>query len=136
MVGSFGDIQRTDSTVGCRHGPGRSQGGIHLRFRRWLAARTGDREGAGPRTGTTLSGVHRWPTQGPPEDCGGIPGFYNLLEAIRNPEHEEHEELSEWLGRDFDPNAFSLNAVNRRLAHLQHRRSKSAATSKVNPPLS
>jgi Plasmid pRiA4b ORF-3-like protein len=29
----------------------------------------------------------------PPEDCGGIPGLYNLLEAIRDPKHEEHEEL-------------------------------------------
>ncbi len=28
--------------------------------------------------------------QCPPEDCGGIPGNHNLLEAIRNPAHKEH----------------------------------------------
>lgn len=61
---------------------------------------------------------------GPPEDCGGVPGFYNLLEAIGDPEHDQHEELRVWLGDDFDPEAFSLAEVNRRLEHLQRRRSK------------
>jgi Plasmid pRiA4b ORF-3-like protein len=64
---------------------------------------------------------------GPPEDCGGIPGFYNLLEAISDPEHEQHEELLDWLGDDFDPQAFSVEEVNRRLALLQRRRKKAAA---------
>jgi hypothetical protein len=64
---------------------------------------------------------------GPPEDCGGIPGFYNLLEAISDPEHEQHEELLDWLGGDFDPQAFSVEQVNRRLALLQRRRKKAAA---------
>jgi hypothetical protein len=63
---------------------------------------------------------------GPPEDCGGIGGFYNLLEAIHDPGHDQHEELSEWLGDDFDPEAFSLDAVNRSLAYLQPRRRKDA----------
>ena len=30
---------------------------------------------------------------GPPEDCGGVSGFYNLLEAIGDPTHDQHEEL-------------------------------------------
>ena len=64
---------------------------------------------------------------GPPEDCGGIPGFYNLLEAIGNPGHEEHDELLDWLGGNFDPDAFSVDEVNRRLAAIQRRRSKAAA---------
>ena len=63
---------------------------------------------------------------GPPEDCGGIPGFYNLLEALGNPAHEEHEELLEWVGGDFDPDAFSVDEVNLRLTPLQRRRSKAA----------
>ena len=62
----------------------------------------------------------------PPEDCGGLPGFYNLLEAIGDPEHEEHEEILEWLGGGFDPEAFSVDEVNRRFAPLQRRRSKAA----------
>ena len=57
---------------------------------------------------------------GPPEDCGGVSGFYNLLEAIGDPEHDEHEEMQDWLGDDFDPEAFSVDEVNRRLA-LLHR---------------
>jgi hypothetical protein len=56
---------------------------------------------------------------GPPEDCGGVPGFYNLLEAIGDPQHEEHEELLDWLGDGFDPEAFSVEEVNRRLAPVQ-----------------
>jgi len=51
----------------------------------------------------------------PPEDCGGIPGFHNLLEAISDPQHEEHEELLDWVGGSFDPGAFSVDAVNQRL---------------------
>jgi Plasmid pRiA4b ORF-3-like protein len=65
--------------------------------------------------------------QGPPEDCGGIPGFYNLLEAISDPGHEQHEELLDWLGDEFDPEAFSATEINRRLAPLQRRRNKAAA---------
>jgi hypothetical protein len=57
--------------------------------------------------------------QCPPEDCGGIPGYYNLLEAIRDPEHEEHEDMLDWVGGDYDPQAFSVDDVNRRLASLQ-----------------
>jgi hypothetical protein len=62
--------------------------------------------------------------QGPPEDCGGIPGFYNLLEVIRDPAHDQHEEMLEWVGGDFDPEAFSVDDVNQRLAPLQRRRPK------------
>ena len=49
---------------------------------------------------------------GPPADCGGIPGFHNLLKAISDPGHEQHEELLEWLGDSFDPQAFSVDEVN------------------------
>lgn len=62
---------------------------------------------------------------GPPEDCGGIPGFYNLLEAVRDPAHDEHEEMLEWIGEGFDPDAFSADEVNRRLTPFQRRKAKS-----------
>jgi Plasmid pRiA4b ORF-3-like protein len=62
---------------------------------------------------------------GPPEDCGGILGYYNLLEAIRDPDHEEHEEMLEWIGEGFDPDAFSVDEVNRRLTPFQRRKAKS-----------
>lgn len=54
----------------------------------------------------------------PPEDCGGIGGYYNLLETVRDPKREDHEEMREWLGDDFDPNAFDLNAINKLLKKL------------------
>jgi hypothetical protein len=34
---------------------------------------------------------------GPPEDCGGLPGFHDMLEAISDPRHEQHDEILEWL---------------------------------------
>ena len=44
----------------------------------------------------------------PPEDCGGVWGYENLKKIIADPEHEEYEEWSEWVGDDFDPNEFDL----------------------------
>ena len=35
---------------------------------------------------------------GPPEDCGAIPGFYELLEAISDPTHPSHADIKEWAG--------------------------------------
>ena len=46
----------------------------------------------------------------PPEDVGGIWGYENYLEAISDPEHEEHADYIEW-GGDFDPDAFSPELV-------------------------
>jgi hypothetical protein len=60
----------------------------------------------------------------PPEDCGGIPGFYELLDAVSDPNHERHEEMREWLGDEYDPEAFSVDNVNRSLKFLQRRRGK------------
>lgn len=67
---------------------------------------------------------------GPPEDCGGIGGFYELLEAINDPEHERREELLEWVGGSFEPESFSTADVNRRLQRMFHpkRKTRGAAT--------
>lgn len=54
----------------------------------------------------------------PPEDCGGIWGYQEFLEAIRDPEHPEHEAMLKWVGGAFDPEAFDLRAVNEGLANL------------------
>jgi hypothetical protein len=58
----------------------------------------------------------------PPEDCGGIPGFYDLLDALADSAHERHEELMDWLEDDYDPDAFSIDDVNRILTPLRRRR--------------
>jgi len=54
----------------------------------------------------------------PPDDCGGVWGYANLLEALHNPNHPEHEELLEWAGEVIDPEAFDLDATNRKMADL------------------
>ena len=54
----------------------------------------------------------------PPEDVGGIWGYAEFLQAIRDLKHPEHTELLEWAGGAFDPEAFDLQAVNEQLAHL------------------
>ena len=49
----------------------------------------------------------------PPEDCGGVWGYENMLEILKQPKHEEYEELVEWLGDDdFDPEYFDKEEVN------------------------
>jgi hypothetical protein len=54
----------------------------------------------------------------PPEDVGGIFGYEEFLQAIRDPKHPEHDAMLEWVGGAFDPEAFDLRAVTERLAHL------------------
>jgi hypothetical protein len=48
----------------------------------------------------------------PPEDCGGPWGYVQLLETIADPEHPEYDFMREWLGEEFDAEAFDLEAVN------------------------
>ena len=51
----------------------------------------------------------------PPEDCGGIWRFYETLAILADPDHEEHEEMAEWMDPGFDPEAFSVEDVNKTL---------------------
>lgn len=51
----------------------------------------------------------------PPEDSGGIYGFYNYMEIIQDPEDEEYSEIKMWLGEEYDPAAFDIHAVNNEL---------------------
>jgi hypothetical protein len=55
----------------------------------------------------------------PPEDCGGTWGYADLLEAIQDPKHPEHEDRLEWIGGSFDPEAFDVGKVNRALKRLR-----------------
>lgn len=54
----------------------------------------------------------------PPEDCGGIWGYYNLLDALGNPDHPEHETYREWTDGPIDPAQFDLAEANATLAGL------------------
>jgi Plasmid pRiA4b ORF-3-like protein len=52
----------------------------------------------------------------PPEDSGGIWGYHEYCQAIRDPQHPQHEELLQWRG-PFDPEHFSLDEINQELRH-------------------
>ncbi len=54
----------------------------------------------------------------PPEDCGGPWGYMDLLQALEKPQTERQEELLEWIGGEFDPDAFDPGAVNEELSVL------------------
>jgi hypothetical protein len=55
----------------------------------------------------------------PPEDCGGTRGFADLVTAIADPTDEEHAEYVDWIGRPFDPEAFSVAATNAALQRVR-----------------
>lgn len=48
----------------------------------------------------------------PPEDVGGVWGYERFLQVIQDLDDPEHEELLEWIGGEFDPEAFDLEGVN------------------------
>ena len=47
----------------------------------------------------------------PPEDVGGIGGYYLFLEAIADPKNPEHKDMLEW-GGPFEPDAFDIDEIN------------------------
>jgi hypothetical protein len=55
----------------------------------------------------------------PPEDVGGAHGYFDFLEALADPDHEEHERYVTWSGGNFDPKLLDLDATNRALAKIK-----------------
>lgn len=47
----------------------------------------------------------------PPDDCGGPPGYEELVAILANKKDPRHREMREWAG-DFDPERFDIEAVN------------------------
>jgi hypothetical protein len=58
---------------------------------------------------------------GPPEDCGGIPGFYGLLEALADSKHPDHADAKQW-SADYDPNTFDELPIKYALGRIANRR--------------
>jgi hypothetical protein len=58
----------------------------------------------------------------PPEDVGGVPGFDLFLEAMADPQHEEHPDLMRWYGRPFDPETIEEGEIRERIEYLARRR--------------
>ncbi|HQB15336.1 MAG TPA: plasmid pRiA4b ORF-3 family protein [Verrucomicrobiota bacterium] len=55
----------------------------------------------------------------PPEDCGGIGGYYNLLKILRDPQHPDHADMKDWIGGDLNAEEFSVEGVNRIFKRLK-----------------
>jgi len=54
----------------------------------------------------------------PPEDCGSFPGYENLVEIMKDKKHPEYKEMVSWLGGVYNPEKFSLAAINKRLVKM------------------
>jgi len=67
----------------------------------------------------------------PPEDCGGIWGYAELLKTLKNPKHPEHKTMKEWLGHPFDAEAFDVAKTNLWLRKLKWPRVTEAQLRKV-----
>ena len=52
----------------------------------------------------------------PIEDSRGPWGWANLIEAVNDPSHEDHDVMIEWAGGPVDPDEMDLNEINARLA--------------------
>jgi hypothetical protein len=61
----------------------------------------------------------------PPEDCGGIPGFYEMLEARADPKHPEHGDVVVWLD-GYDPEELDLFPIEGALGRIAARRNAAA----------
>jgi pRiA4b ORF-3-like protein len=55
---------------------------------------------------------------GPPDDCGGVGGYENLLGILSDPQHEDYEETLTWLGGPLHSDAFRLQTLNSALVAL------------------
>lgn len=67
----------------------------------------------------------------PPEDVGGPWGYEGFLEALRDPQHEEHDSYLEWIGGEFNPEGFDLEGVNKSLHKREERDWPGSASSKT-----
>jgi hypothetical protein len=66
-----------------------------------------------------LAGEHACP----PDDCGSVPGYCDLIAILTDPKHPEHEDRREWLGlqkgEKFDPAFYDMAAANTELRRLK-----------------
>jgi hypothetical protein len=64
---------------------------------------------------------------GPLDDTGGPYGYHHMLQVLKDPKHEEYEELMQSSGAPYDPAYFSLADINARLAPLRSAKANSAS---------
>ena len=70
-----------------------------------------------PRAAICVAGARN----GPPENCGGLDGYFRILDLLKDPKSprsEEQEDLVEWLG-DWDSDRFVLGEINQNLGRIR-----------------
>jgi hypothetical protein len=55
---------------------------------------------------------------GPPEDCGGLEAYHDMLSCLKEPGTDLGKEWAAWLGPDYSPDACDLDRVNAALRKL------------------
>ena len=59
----------------------------------------------------------------PPEDCGGLWGYYGMIETVNDPKSPDHQDMREWLGMKrgakWNPEEFDIEECRRRVTHYQ-----------------
>ena len=58
----------------------------------------------------------------PPGDVGGLPGFEMFLDAMADPNHEEHDHLREWYGGPYNAHDIDERFTRRAVAAIAIRR--------------
>jgi hypothetical protein len=59
----------------------------------------------------------------PPEDCGSVQGYQDIVEAMKNKKSKEAKEFIDWLGEPYDPEYFDRDLINKRLKGMQKKSS-------------
>lgn len=54
----------------------------------------------------------------PPEDCGGVYRYREIIEILADSMHEEYQSILEWLGQKFNPNTFNRIKIEKEIGIL------------------
>lgn len=60
--------------------------------------------------------------RGPPEDVGGVPGYFDFLESVTTSGHPDHQRLLTWYGGPYDPDDIGERVIRLRLGMIAKRR--------------
>jgi hypothetical protein len=55
---------------------------------------------------------------GPPEDCGGLEAYHDMLACLKEPDTDLGREWREWVGPDYDAASCDLEKINKALKRL------------------
>lgn len=47
----------------------------------------------------------------PPEDCGGVTGYYNVINTLTDPKKTDYIDMKRWVGKKWSPEKFNANDV-------------------------